>query len=63
MLGLRTADGLPEEWLRVHCDPVLLDGLLAEGALVRIPCPAGREHLRIPEERFFVSDDIIRDLI
>ena len=63
MLGLRTADGLPEEWLRAHCDPVLLDGLLAEGALVRIPCPAGREHLRIPEERFFVSDDIIRDLI
>ena len=63
MLGLRTADGLPEEWLRVHCDPVLLDGLLAEGALVRIPCPAGREQLRIPEERFFVSDDIIRDLI
>ena len=63
MLGLRTAEGLPEEWLRAHGDPAILDSLLAEGALVRIPCPAGRARLRIPEDRFFVSDDIIRDLI
>ena len=57
MLGLRTADGLPESWLRAHCDPAVLDTLLAEGALVR-----EADRLRIPEDRFFVSDDIIRDL-
>ena len=57
MLGLRTADGLPESWLRAHCDPAVLDTLLTEGALVR-----EADRLRIPEDCFFVSDDIIRDL-
>lgn len=68
MLGLRTADGLPEDWLRAHCDPDVLAALLSEGALVSVP--AGHDsgdfvadrRIRIPESRFFVSDDIIRDL-
>ncbi len=58
MLGLRTADGLEEEWLRAHCDPTLLRTLTDEGTLV----PSCESRLRIPEDRFFVSDDIIRAL-
>ena len=58
MLGLRTAEGLPAEWLRAHTAPQALDALLAEGAL----CQAGNR-IRIPEDHFFVSDDIIRDLV
>ena len=68
MLGLRTAEGLPEDWLRAHCDPATLETLLAQGAL--IPAVPGHKpgenvrgrNLRIPEDHFFVSDDIIRDL-
>ena len=62
MLGLRTADGLEEDWLRAHCDPAVLQTLLDEGALAPVPSPSGKRHLRIPEDHFFVSDDIIRDL-
>ena len=58
MLGLRTADGLEEDWLRAHCDPSVLQTLKGEGALV--PSQEGR--LRISEDRFFVSDDLIRTL-
>lgn len=58
MLGLRTADGLEEDWLRAHCDPAVLQTLKGEGALV--PSQEGR--LRISEDRFFVSDDLIRTL-
>ena len=65
MLGLRTDEGLPEDWLRAHCDPAALLALLDEGALV--PCDGSgdgesKTHLRIPEDHFFVSDDIIRTL-
>ena len=54
MLSLRTSDGIPlgqlpeEAALR----------FLAEGSLVR-----EGERVRIPEDKFFVSDDIIRQLI
>ena len=61
MLGLRTADGLPEEWLRDNCDPAVLDSLLDEGSLARAGCPHG--HIRIPESHFFISDSIISELI
>ena len=47
MLGLRTADGVPAE-------------LLAGGVLVPSVVP-GR--VRIPEDRWFVADDIIASLI
>lgn len=57
MLGLRTAEGLPEQWLRssVQAD---VDNFLKEGLLSR-----SGGNLRIPEDRFFVSDDIIRELV
>ena len=58
MLGLRTADGLEVEWLRAHCDPTLLRTMTDEGTLV----PSCKSRLRIPEDRFFISDDIIRAL-
>ena len=58
MLGLRTADGLEVEWLRAHCDPTLLRTMTDEVTLV----PSCESRLRIPEDRFFVSDDIIRAL-
>ena len=56
MLGLRTAAGIPAALL---ADNPAAERLLAEGALVRLP--GGR--LRIPESRWFVSDDIISSLL
>ena len=58
MLGLRTAAGLPEEVLRQSVDPTSLDRLLSQGQLV---CDGSQ--VRIPECRFFVADEIIRELI
>ena len=55
MLGLRTADGIPEPL----CDADTVARLITEGALVR----TGSANIRIPEERFFVSDGIIEELI
>ncbi len=55
MLGLRTARGIPEG----VCDPAKAAAALADGRLVRTA--AG--HLRIPEDRWFVSDDIIAGLV
>ena len=63
MLALRTADGIRPEDLH-HCrkllghDDTLVEEMLEEGLLVQIG-----DHLRIPEDRFFVSDDIISRLI
>ena len=54
MLGLRTARGVPESL----CDPARVAPLLADGRLVRVG-----DHLRIPEDHWFVSDGIIADLI
>ena len=83
MLGLRTSRGLPEEWIRRHCDAAAVSRLLSAGALVTV-CPdssasfrtasfghddsscqdaSGDLWLRIPEDQFFVSDDIIADLL
>lgn len=62
MLGLRTAAGLPESFLRAHCSADALSSALAAGNLVRLPAtPPAR--LRIPESRFFISDAIVSDLI
>ena len=54
MLGLRTARGIPGG----ACDPVRAAALLADGRLVRCG-----DRLRIPEDHWFVSDDIIAELI
>ena len=59
MLSLRTAEGEDGEWLRANAsDSSAVDRLMAEGALVAIG-----PKIRIPEERFFVSDEIIRELV
>lgn len=57
MLPLRTDTGLPEAELRSLAGDAAVDRLLSEGALVR----PGR--IRIPEDHFFTSDEIIRELI
>lgn len=58
MLGLRTDRGLPQEELGSLADRAAIDRLLAEGALVQTD---GRIH--IPENRFFTSDEILRELV
>jgi hypothetical protein len=59
MLGLRTSAGLPEEYLRVNCDPDALEQALATGNLVRQVDGL----VRIPESKFFISDSIITSLV
>ena len=58
MLALRTAWGIESSFLHENCRPDVIDSLLDEGALAE---EDGR--FRIPESRFFVSDEIIRELI
>ena len=59
MLSLRTAAGIDRRWLEAHCAQDTVASLLEEGALAITE--QGR--IRIPEDRFFVSDEIIRELI
>lgn len=59
MLSLRRADGIDADWLRANTEPETLASLLGSGALT--VTEEGR--IRIPEDRFFVSDEIIRELI
>lgn len=58
MLGLRTAAGLPEGILRSLVAPDAFARLVSNGQLV-----LEGKNLRIPESRFFVADEIIRELI
>jgi len=58
MLGLRTSAGLPEEQLRRYCRAGAVDAALVSGDLV----PGKEGHLRIPESRFFISDNIILNI-
>lgn len=62
MLALRTSDGLEESELRAICSDAKVDALMDEKALQSIRKTDGSAIVRIPEERFFVSDDIISDL-
>ena len=57
MLALRTARGVDGEFLLANCKGEDIQRLLQEGALVK----TGRRY-RIPEDHFFVSDEIIREL-
>ena len=58
MLALRTARGADAEFLEANCLPQNVSRLREAGALVK----EGRRY-RIPEDHFFVSDEIIRELI
>jgi oxygen-independent coproporphyrinogen-3 oxidase len=58
MLPLRTDLGMPEEELRSLAGHESVDRLISEGALVR-----SQGRIRIPEDHFFTSDEIIRELI
>ena len=58
MLSLRTSDGEDAAFLHGNCSQEALGRLLSEGALSE---ENGR--IRIPEDHFFVSDDIIKELI
>ena len=59
MLGLRTAEGVAEEFLRQNCDMEQIADALECGNLV-IPADG---KVRIPEDRFFISDSIISSII
>ena len=54
MLGLRTDKGIDAQL----CNPRILSCMVSEGAL-----EAAGDRVRIPESRFFVSDEIIRALL
>ena len=58
MLSLRTDQGIDADFLHENCSGQVIGRLVENGALLR---EGGR--YRIPEERFFVSDEIIRELI
>ncbi|MDT3366614.1 MAG: coproporphyrinogen III oxidase family protein, partial [Bacteroidota bacterium] len=59
MLSLRTAEGINRDWLEAHCEAATVASLLEKGALAL----SEQGRIRIPEDRFFVSDEIIRELI
>lgn len=68
MLGLRTAAGVSEVFLREVCGGAVVDEALNSGNLVYVDdvTTSGSEALRrirIPENRFFVSDNIISTII
>ena len=68
MLGLRTAAGVSEVFLREVCGGAVVDEALNSGNLVYVDdvSTSGSEALRrirIPENRFFVSDNIISTII
>ena len=59
MLELRTSSGAEEDFLLSFCGKSAVDAAMADGNLIR----TGSGNLRIPEERFFISDSIITGLI
>ena len=58
MLSLRTDKGIDAGFLHGNCSKEDIGRLLEAGALVRTG-----DRYRIPEDHFFVSDEIIRELI
>ena len=59
MLGLRTSAGLPEDFLRSHCRVEALNEALRCGNLLILQ----DGNIRIPENRFFISDNIISEIV
>ena len=58
MLALRTARGADAAFVEANCQQEDIQRLLSQGALLK----EGKRY-RIPENHFFVSDEIIRELI
>ena len=58
MLALRTSEGISESYLMANCQTSALEAALAEGNLVR----TSDSRIRIPENRFFISDAVISSL-
>ena len=63
MLGLRTSEGVDEDYLRAHCNRPALSKAIASADLVPSGTDTVNPRLRIPESRFFVSDSIISELV
>ena len=59
MLALRTSQGLEKDFLENNCDAAALTQAFAAGNLVSLPSG----NVRIPEDRFFISDSIISDIV
>ena len=59
MLALRTSDGISETYLYEHCDVTALNRAFATGDLEH----TAFGNVRIPENRFFVSDSIISEIV
>ncbi len=58
MLALRTSEGISESYLMANCQKAAVEAALAEGNLVM----ASDARIRIPENRFFISDAVISSL-
>ena len=63
MLGLRTSEGVDEDYLRAHCNRPALSKAIASADLVPSGTDTVNPRLRIPESCFFVSDSIISELV
>ena len=63
MLGLRTSAGLSAAEIEGIIGPQATREAISEGLLETANRHSGERRLRIPEEKFFVSDDIISTLI
>ena len=59
MLGLRTSEGLDAGFIDKHCDADAVTRALQSGNLVCLD----DGNIRIPENRFFISDGIIADIV
>ena len=59
MLALRTSSGINRSHLEAGCDSNALARAFSEGNLTISP----DGNVRIPEDRFFISDSIISDII
>ncbi len=59
MLALRTSEGISEGYLNEHCDGAALKRAFAAGDLEH----TASGNVRIPENRFFISDSIISEIV
>ena len=59
MLALRTSEGISEAYLHEHCDRAALKKAFDAGDLEH----TASGNVRIPENRFFVSDSIISEIV